>query len=202
MLTDLRKVQLQKLYEEPDWTDRLGNIEGLAGYADYTSYLTTASDAGFSSDTSASLSNQSMTSLSASDLTATSGAASSSALAASTTLAPITDSSTSAASTSGNPFTSILTALGMGAAAAAGAVAQGAITTAALSATNAQRLAQGLPPLTAAGQVMTAAQMAAAGYSTAQIAAVQSQLGIDPETLMIVAAVGIGAFLLLSGKRS
>jgi uncharacterized protein YkwD len=183
MISDLRKLY------QGSFADRYSDL-GAVGYSDYASY--TSSTPAYTNTTPT-----------ASDLSA--GGSNQLALAASTTLPAITDTSstpattaTSSTATSQNPFTAILTALGVGAA----TVASGAITGAVLTQTNAQRLAQGLPPLTASGQVMTAAQMAAAGYSTAQIAAVQSQLGIDPETLMIVAAVGIGAFLLLSGKRS
>jgi hypothetical protein len=41
---------------------------------------------------------------------------------------------------------------------------------------NAQRLAQGLPPLNADGTVMTVAQMQAAGYTSAQIAAIEAKI--------------------------
>ena|SRR5579863_4411253 len=175
MLADLRRVY------EGSFADR-----SMGDLADYSSYLS------YDSSTP-----------STADLTA--GGTNNTALLASTTLPAITDTSTPVTTANGgssNPFTSILTALGVGAATAAGAVAAGAINTVALQQTNAQRMAQGLPPLTANGAVMTAAQMSAAGYSTTQIAALQSQLGIEPQTLMILAAVGIGAFLLLSGGRS
>jgi len=201
MLTDLRDVY------RGTFADRQRNMGALGSlgdaYTSYTDYITAGSSAGFSSDTAQSVADQGTT-LTASDLSAS--GSSSSALAASTPqLAAISDSSTSTATNSGsgtNLLTSLLTALGTSAASAANAVGQGAITTVALQQTNAQRLAQGLPPLTATGATMTAAQMAAAGYSSGQIAAVQSQLGISSSTLAILAALGVGAVLLLSGKRS
>jgi hypothetical protein len=80
-------------------------------------------------------------------------------------------------------------------ASAAGAVIGGAVTGAALQATNAQRIAQGLPPLNANGTVMTAAQMQAAGYTATQIAAVG---GGNNSMLLILGAIAIGAVVLLS----
>lgn len=205
MITTLRNAVLQtklrELYQEPPWTDRLSGLGELGAYTQYASYIaapaSSSSDGWFSSDTSSSLTDTSQGgSLTASDLTAGFQPSSISA-----SVPPIGTSEYNISQTTSNPFTSILTALGIGAANAAGQIAAGAITGVALQQTNAQRLAQGLPPLTANGTVMTAAQMAAAGYNATQISAVQSQLGIEPQTLMILAAIGIGAFLLLSGKK-
>lgn len=115
---------------------------------------------------------------------------------------PVITTDTGASSGISNFFSNLLTGVGVGAATAAANVASGAITTVALQQTNAQRMAQGLPPMTAAGGVMTAAQMAAAGYSPGQIAAVQSQLAIAPTSLLIMGAIGIGALLLISARKS
>jgi hypothetical protein len=150
-----------------------------------------AESGSFSSDTSASLLTTGSDSLTASDLSS-GNLVSNSDLTASSALAPITSSST----TSSDPLTAILTALGVGAATVVG----GAISGAVLQQTNAQRMAQGLPPLTATGAVMTAAQMAAAGYSSAQIAAVASQLSPDMSTILIIGAVALGAVLLMSSR--
>jgi hypothetical protein len=102
----------------------------------------------------------------------------------------LTASSTTAAGTG----SSLLNTL----ASAAGAVVGGAISGAALQATNAQRIAQGLPPLNANGTVMTLAQMQAAGYSSTQIAAVSSQLSGGNEMLLILGVLAVGAVLLMS----
>jgi hypothetical protein len=170
-------------------------LDGL-GENGYSGDTSAPIDGGFSSDTSVSLQQISDTgALTATDLSApgyTQINVSSPAIAV--------DPTSQLTPASSNPFLALLTGLGTGAALAAGQVAAGAINTAELNAINAQRLAQGLPPQTIYGHTMTAAQMAAAGYSPAQIAAVQSQLGISPSTLMVLAALGIGAFLLMSGK--
>jgi uncharacterized protein YkwD len=79
-------------------------------------------------------------------------------------------------------------------------VVGGAITTAALQQTNAQRMAQGLPPLTASGAVMTAAQMTAAGYSAAQVATFSSQLAPETSTILIIGAIALGAILLMGSS--
>jgi hypothetical protein len=125
----------------------------------------------------------------------------SSSLTASTSL-PAFSASGSDSSSSSNPFSSLLTGLFTGVATAGAAVLTSTVQTAALQQTNANRLAQGLPPLSATGAVMTAAQMAAAGYSSAQVAAVQSQLAPETSTLFIIGAVVIGAVLLMGSKRS
>lgn len=101
---------------------------------------------------------------------------------------------------SSNPFGSLMSNL-LGTAATAGtAIVTGAISTAALQQTNSQRLAQGLPPVNANGQTMTAAQMAAAGYNPTQVAAVQSQLAPETSTILLIGAIAVGAILLMGSK--
>ena len=124
-----------------------------------------------------------------------------SALAASTQIPTVQDTA-SASGGSGSLLSSLLTGLGVGAAAGLTTVAQGYISTATLQATNAQRMSQGLPPLNANGTVMTAAQMLAAGYSQAQVSTFQSQLSGNPTTFLIIGAIAIGALLLLSSKKA
>lgn len=123
----------------------------------------------------------------------------SSALQAVSALPSVQDTGSSQ---SGGLLSSLLTGLGVGAAQAAVTVASGAINTATLQATNAQRMSVGQPPLNANGSVMTQAQMIAAGYSQAQVSTFSSQLALGSNDMLIIAAVGIGAVLLLmSSKR-
>lgn len=77
---------------------------------------------------------------------------------------------------------------------------------AALQATNAQRMASGLPPLNANGSVMTSAQMLAAGYTQAQVNQFASQLAAVPLTqnlplLLGIAAIGVLAFMMEKGHH-
>jgi hypothetical protein len=74
---------------------------------------------------------------------------------------------------------------------------------------NAQRAMQGLPPLNADGTVMTATQLAAAGYSSSQIAEWEANLAAETPTATLfglpwylpVGAAALLAWALLGNKK-
>jgi hypothetical protein len=143
----------------------------------------------------------SMTDLTSSDLSVASPSLPS--LSATSSVASISDPSSTlvAGGAMSNIFSNILSAVGVGAAQAAGSVASGYINTAALQATNAQRMSVGLPPINANGQVMSQAQMLAAGYSPQKVSQFGPQLSGSFSPILL-AVLGLGAVLLLAGKRS
>jgi hypothetical protein len=65
---------------------------------------------------------------------------------------------------------------------------------------NAQRAAQGLPPLNADGTVMTPAQLAAAGYTSAQITAMEAALAASGSTTLTV--LGLPWYLWAGGAAA
>jgi hypothetical protein len=108
---------------------------------------------------------------------------------------PLTTSSTTGLS---SLFTGLITSL----ASAGTTVVNAGATSAALQASNAARIASGLPPLNANGTVMTAAQMAAAGYSQTQINALSSQLAssVNLPLMLGLAAAAVVAFMMMEKK--
>lgn len=180
-------VNLTGVYED-SFEDRRAFLAGLGDDSDYSSYTATA-------DISSAIPSG--------DAAYSPLAAGTTSLSAPSTLSSSTGSSASGASTGW--LSSLLTGVGAAAVGAAATVATGAINSATLQATNAQRMASGLPPLNSNGSVMTQAQMLAAGYSTAQVSAFSSQLtsalGISSgSTMLLLAAAAIVGVIVLSEK--
>lgn len=96
-------------------------------------------------------------------------------------------------------ISSVITSL---ASATVAALAPTAYANSQLAQTNATRLAEGLPPLNANGTPMSAAQMAAAGYTSSQISSVSSQLAGSSTMLLILGAAAIGAIALIATRKN
>lgn len=122
----------------------------------------------------------------------------------------IADTSGSPTVNTGSIFSSIIsTVSGLASATASLTTALNPAASASLLATNAQRAAQGLPPLNANGTVMSPAQLAASGYSSSQINTWEAALSAQTPTPLIfglpwylVAGAAALLYFVLSKKRA
>jgi hypothetical protein len=193
----LGAVTLEQLYRDRPFSKRYD--QGLGALSDYSSYTMPSS---YTNDQIAAAGSTpvNLTNLPTSvPAITTDGTVSSSTPAAAST-------SSSSSTTSASSLASIFTTLTSVAGAVAKVVNPSSSNIVALNAT---RAAQGLPPLNSDGTVMTPAQLAAAGYTTAQIASMEAALAASGSTTMTILglpwylwALGAGALAVVLAKSS
>jgi hypothetical protein len=169
-----------KQYDDARGSYRSHPLAGVGAMADYSAYSTGATGSSYTNQAS-------------SIPSYTTPAYDSSGTSALTTSSTLTNSLT-------NLATGVLTSL-TSAAVASVLAPSASMSAAQLAALNAQRIAAGEVPYNADGSLMSAAQMAAAGYSSSQISAVG--LTASSDLLLIGGAAAILVVILLAThKRS
>lgn len=172
------------------------NRVGMSGLADYASYTSTPS---YTSDQIASMSSTpvNLDTIASQNLIPAINPSNGTVTTASEGSTP-----QFSASSLSSTFNSLLSV--------AGSVAKlvGGSSTASIVSTNAARAARGLPPLNSDGTVMTPAQLAAAGYTSAQISAMEAALAASGSTTTTIMGLpwylwagGAAALLFVLAKR-
>ena len=176
-LGDANQDELHELYRARPFSKRYDT--GLGGLADYSSYTMP------SSYTNDQIAASGASSVDLSQINSSVPAINPDGTVSSTTPA-LTSTGTSApntSTTSVSSLASVFSTLTSVAGAVAKIVNPGSSNIVAL---NAQRAAKGLPPLNADGSVMTPAQLAAAGYTSSQISAMEAALAASGSTTMTI----------------
>jgi len=196
--TGLSGTTLKELYSARPYYKRYDT--GLGALSDYSSYASAVSSYSNDQIAAASATPVNLDNL----VTAVPAINTDGTVSSSTPASAVTSSSSS--TTSPSSLASIFSTL----TSVAGAVAKIVNpTTSNIVALNATRAAQGLPPLNTDGTVMTPAQLAAAGYTTAQISAMEAALAAAGSTTMTILglpwylwALGAGALAVVLAKSS